>query len=457
MSTMNEKQMSRQEILDELDAIARDYAVYQEKSREPEEPDETELKKRKEERSQASSAAYERWEKGRSAAQNAAKNARRSLIRAAQKELSAAQAAGSKQFTAPRVPLPKERPPQFPEDLKPLSGKPLRVCLDAFCGTAALICCAVSVLLFGKAIGTVCMILGIGLALCWLFVARLGRSLRLQWFDHHDACRAWEKDYRAEVTDAAMEQFFAACEQYDEQYAAYVRELEEKRKATIAELGRKNRAVAEQERAATEKVEAEHKNAREKIKEMDAECERLRAELDAEMDARRKQVEETSAESKATLERHTLIAPQYFELAGRIRDCLAGGRADSLKEALNLAIEEDRRDRAEEKLRLEREEQLYWERFTREEMQAEQRRYQERQLEEQRRYQEEQLEAQRQERYAQEARDRLARRQTEEQAAEQARHAREIEAHNRRMEDQARQQAREQERHNREMERMRRS
>ncbi|MBQ8145533.1 MAG: hypothetical protein IJ039_02005 [Clostridia bacterium] len=66
---------------------------------------------------------------------------------------------------------------------------------------------------------------------------------------------------------------------------------------------------------------------------------------------KKREAEEHIAETERELEAIGIVTPTYYYLAHSIADVLENGRADTLKEALNIAIEDERREREEQQRR----------------------------------------------------------------------------------------------------------
>ena len=80
-------------------------------------------------------------------------------------------------------------------------------------------------------------------------------------------------------------------------------------------------------------------------------------EFAAESAAGQQRLEQQYEEVNQELEQVTLLASEHHDIAGEIADCLRNGRADTFKEALNLAIAEERERQFREQQRRELEHQ----------------------------------------------------------------------------------------------------
>lgn len=76
-------------------------------------------------------------------------------------------------------------------------------------------------------------------------------------------------------------------------------------------------------------------------------------ELDKKFEKTIEDLEKQKAEVDSRLKSFTALTPAYYELASSVRDMLESGRADTLKEAINLAVAEQQRVEAEAERRAE--------------------------------------------------------------------------------------------------------
>lgn len=69
--------------------------------------------------------------------------------------------------------------------------------------------------------------------------------------------------------------------------------------------------------------------------------------IESDYDSKLKSIFNSAQEIKFELDKVTIIGSEYFDRADKISDMLKSGRADTLKEALNLTLDEERKDREE--------------------------------------------------------------------------------------------------------------
>lgn len=361
----------------------------------------------------------------------------------AQQQLLDFQKAELQRLHAPTAPTVPAMPAgTLPEELA--KKKPWTLFRDVLCGPIALVSCILAVLLIEKPIGALFMVLGVGGGLFWLLGGvHIGRKTWLHWFRYREAWQTWEDHYAEAIPDSSIEDFFATCKEYDAQYIAFEAACEAKRTETMRTLQKMGNDLAEEITKLTPSLTPSYdfpKDESEAVKNVRAKYAGARAKLQEQLDAANKKL----AEYENIVNQHTLLDPSHYHLAWRIQKCLKTGRADSLKEALNIAIVDDREEKAEDQRRLEAEQLLREQQENRRielERQQEEREHRRKREEKAARQAAEQAEAQAK-------RDREA----AEQAKAQARRDREAAEHERRMEAQARRQAAEQERHNRQME-----
>lgn len=126
----------------------------------------------------------------------------------------------------------------------------------------------------------------------------------------------WTKEYAA-FDDEAEKKFLKQCQEYDRLFQTFVHECDAKNEEAVLRL-----------------VEQD-------------------AKIDlASLDMQKEQLEEAQR-IQDELDKKTVVSSDYFHLAHNISRALKTGRADTLKEALNLAIEEERKENEEAERRAE--------------------------------------------------------------------------------------------------------
>ncbi|MBQ9736656.1 MAG: hypothetical protein IJV96_07730 [Clostridia bacterium] len=163
---------------------------------------------------------------------------------------------------------------------------------------------------------TLTAILGLALIVFWYVIGRRLMNNFEDWLVKYTEWKTlygqWEKDVNAGTTKEATKAFFEAWRDYDACFLAMTQLCDEKFAEEFDKVNKATDAVKKKAVAAYKEAEKEHEA------------------LDAE------------------LAKVTLIDSDYFVIADRIAAALKRGRADTLKEAINIVLDDVRKEQAEE-------------------------------------------------------------------------------------------------------------
>ena len=125
----------------------------------------------------------------------------------------------------------------------------------------------------------------------------------------------WENKFNSDITDEAIENFYKEFKNYDNAFLDFAKKCDEKVSEIIEKYGEERNAVS------LEYIEK----------------------MQEKLDANTPIIDE--------LKNQTFIHTDYVPYASRIANLLETGRADTLKEAINLMLDDMRKDREEEERR----------------------------------------------------------------------------------------------------------
>ena len=169
--------------------------------------------------------------------------------------------------------------------------------------------------------------LNLGLVIFWYVQSeKVGKCLT-----SYDALNSWKKSMKGKPINEGDAEFIENCKKYDREVEEYVIKFAEAKAEAKKELEQfkndENKLYEEKVSKITEKYEKERKEISQKLESLDIK-----------------------------ISSYTLIDKSLFYLSGKIARVLEMGRADSLKEAINIALDDERKEEEEKQRRREAEE-----------------------------------------------------------------------------------------------------
>jgi len=205
--------------------------------------------------------------------------------------------------------------------------------------------------------------LGLVISVClWIFKGYYALKDVVDWYDANKKLeterKQWEDHYNETVSASENERFLKEFVKYDLGFREYA-ELCDKECVKLTESA--NKATDEDIKAQKKDQENKRKDIEKKMAEAVAKRKAAEANHAASVkqgEARKAQIEKEIEKLEAKLKGFNLLHSDYYSVAGATSKILSSGRADTFKEALNLALDEKRKTEEEEERQKEAMEQM---------------------------------------------------------------------------------------------------
>lgn len=135
----------------------------------------------------------------------------------------------------------------------------------------------------------------------------------------------WEKKFNDLVKKDDMDSYYSECKKNYDAYGASIKAFNEENEALRKDFLEKKQKLIEEAKASVQAVRESNENIDKEISDIEAAWDKKRHELFEQM------------------QKVGVLDASFYHLSGKIADLLSTGRADTLKEAINIAVEEEHR------------------------------------------------------------------------------------------------------------------